>query len=41
MKITTALISVSDKIGIIKFGHFLNRHGIKILSTGGTAKILK
>ncbi len=40
MKITTALISVSDKTGIIEFGRFLNKHGIKILSTGGTAKTL-
>lgn len=41
MKITTALISVSDKTGIIEFGHFLNSNGIKILSTGGTSKTLK
>lgn len=35
-----ALISVSDKTGIIEFAQFLNSQGVKILSTGGTAKLL-
>jgi phosphoribosylaminoimidazolecarboxamide formyltransferase / IMP cyclohydrolase len=37
----TALISVSDKKGIVEFGKGLDKLGIKILSTGGTAKLLK
>jgi len=39
-KITRALISVSDKSGIVEFCEELSRLGIKILSTGGTARIL-
>lgn len=37
----TALISVSNKEGIIEFARGLNSLGIKILSSGGTAKLLK
>src|SRR3989338_4624726 len=37
----TALISVSDKEGIVDFAKELNKLGIKILSTVGTAKLLK
>lgn len=36
----TALISVSDKSGIVEFAKGLKKHGIKIISTGGTAKLL-
>lgn len=36
-----ALISVFDKEGIIDFARELSEFGINILSTGGTAKILK
>jgi phosphoribosylaminoimidazolecarboxamide formyltransferase / IMP cyclohydrolase len=39
-KITRALISVSDKTGIIDFCQQLHTHGIELLSTGGTAKAL-
>ncbi len=39
-KITRALVSVSDKSGIIDFCRELNQLGIELLSTGGTAKIL-
>ncbi|MEY3289298.1 MAG: hypothetical protein RLZZ419_1540, partial [Pseudomonadota bacterium] len=39
-KITRALISVSDKSGIVDFCRELNQLGIEILSTGGTAKTL-
>ncbi len=39
-KIKRALISVSDKSGIIEFATELNKKGIKILSTGGTAALL-
>jgi len=35
-----ALISVSDKTGILEFAQALHAAGIKILSTGGTAKLL-
>ncbi|OYT87279.1 MAG: bifunctional phosphoribosylaminoimidazolecarboxamide formyltransferase/IMP cyclohydrolase [Burkholderiales bacterium PBB6] len=36
----TALLSVSDKTGIVEFAQSLHAHGIKLLSTGGTAKLL-
>jgi len=39
-KITRALISVSDKSGIVDFCRELSQLGIEILSTGGTAKTL-
>ncbi|MGR8979079.1 MAG: bifunctional phosphoribosylaminoimidazolecarboxamide formyltransferase/IMP cyclohydrolase [Gammaproteobacteria bacterium] len=39
-KITRALVSVSDKTGIVDFCRELDRLGIEILSTGGTAKAL-
>jgi len=35
-----ALISVSDKTGILEFSQALHALGIKLLSTGGTAKLL-
>jgi len=35
-----ALISVSDKTGIIEFARALHAQGVDILSTGGTAKML-
>ena len=38
--ITRALISVSDKAGILEFAQKLHARGVEILSTGGTAKIL-
>src|SRR3984893_4391841 len=34
------LISVSDKSGIVEFAKSLSDLGVKILSTGGTAKLL-
>jgi phosphoribosylaminoimidazolecarboxamide formyltransferase / IMP cyclohydrolase len=37
----TALISVSDKTGLLPFAQFLHGQGIHILSTGGTAKSLE
>mgnify|MGYP001627311400 CR=1 FL=1 len=37
----TALLSVSDKTGIIEFAQSLHALGITILSTGGTAKALR
>jgi phosphoribosylaminoimidazolecarboxamide formyltransferase / IMP cyclohydrolase len=41
MKITQALLSVSDKRGILDFARTLNTMGVKLLSTGGTAKLLR
>ncbi|HEX6930032.1 MAG TPA: bifunctional phosphoribosylaminoimidazolecarboxamide formyltransferase/IMP cyclohydrolase [Gammaproteobacteria bacterium] len=38
--IRRALLSVSDKTGIVEFARDLSRRGIEILSTGGTAKLL-
>ncbi|WP_163831766.1 bifunctional phosphoribosylaminoimidazolecarboxamide formyltransferase/IMP cyclohydrolase [Spartinivicinus ruber] len=39
--IQRALISVSDKTGIVEFATALHQQGIEILSTGGTFKLLK
>ena len=41
LKIRRALLSVSDKTGIVKLGYFLNNNGVEIISTGGTMKVLK
>ncbi|MDR3213755.1 MAG: bifunctional phosphoribosylaminoimidazolecarboxamide formyltransferase/IMP cyclohydrolase [Azoarcus sp.] len=41
MKITQALISVSDKEGVLEFARGLAALGVKLLSTGGTAKLLQ
>jgi phosphoribosylaminoimidazolecarboxamide formyltransferase / IMP cyclohydrolase len=41
MKITRALISVSDKTGIAAFARALERLGVDIISTGGTADLLR
>ena len=41
MPIKQALISVSDKTGIVEFAQGLRQFGVTILSTGGTAKLLK
>ena len=40
VKIKTALISVSDKTGVVEFAKSLSAMGVKIISTGGTAKAL-
>ncbi|HWI40311.1 MAG TPA: bifunctional phosphoribosylaminoimidazolecarboxamide formyltransferase/IMP cyclohydrolase, partial [Verrucomicrobiae bacterium] len=40
-KITRALISVSDKTGILDLARELTACGVEILSTGGTAKLLR
>ena len=40
-KITRALISVSDKTGVVEFSRELASYGVEILSTGGTAKLLR
>ncbi len=40
-RITRALLSVSDKSGLVGFAKALTDHGIELISTGGTAKALK
>ncbi len=39
--ITRALISVSDKTGLVEFARFLAERKVEILSTGGTAKTMR
>ncbi len=39
--ITRALLSVSDKTGIVDLGRALAAHGVELVSTGGTAKALR
>ncbi|MDP9291889.1 MAG: bifunctional phosphoribosylaminoimidazolecarboxamide formyltransferase/IMP cyclohydrolase [Verrucomicrobiota bacterium] len=41
MKIARALISVSDKTGVAEFAAELHKLGIEIVSTGGTAALLR
>jgi phosphoribosylaminoimidazolecarboxamide formyltransferase/IMP cyclohydrolase len=41
MKVERALISVSDKRGVIDLARDLTRRGVEILSTGGTARALR
>lgn len=41
MKIKRALISVSEKTGLIDFARELIKFGVEIISTGGTAALLK
>src|SRR5437868_11601624 len=40
-KIRHALISVSDKTGIVEFARELRRFDVEIISTGGTARVLR
>lgn len=40
-KIERAIISVTDKAGIVDFARSLGKFGVQILSTGGTAKTLR
>src|SRR6059036_3316729 len=41
MKISRALISASDKTGVAAFARALERQGVDIISTGGTAVLLR
>ena len=41
MRIKRALISVSDKTGLEEMAKVLNKFGVEILSTGGTAKAIR
>ncbi|MFH1824093.1 MAG: bifunctional phosphoribosylaminoimidazolecarboxamide formyltransferase/IMP cyclohydrolase [Candidatus Firestonebacteria bacterium] len=41
VRIKRALISVSDKTGIVELARVLKKYNVEIISTGGTAKVLK
>ncbi len=41
VKVTRALLSVSDKTGLVELGQALAARGVELLSTGGTAKALR
>src|SRR3954463_470461 len=41
MKITRALISVSNKKGVAAFARALEKQGVDIISTGGTSELLR
>ena len=41
LKVKRALISVSDKTGLAEFAKGLKKFNIEIISTGGTAKLLR
>ena len=41
LPVRRALISVSDKTGILEFARELVQLGVEILSTGGTFKLLR
>lgn len=41
MKIKRALLSVSDKTGIVELAAFLHKNGVEIISTGGTMKAIQ
>ena len=41
MKIRRALLSVTDKTGLVDFARGLAGQGVEILSTGGTAAVLR
>ena len=40
VKVSRALVSVSDKTGVVDFARKLTDMGVEIISTGGTAKAL-
>ncbi|HEY0441569.1 MAG TPA: bifunctional phosphoribosylaminoimidazolecarboxamide formyltransferase/IMP cyclohydrolase [Xanthobacteraceae bacterium] len=39
-RVARALLSVSDKTGLVEFARALAQHGVELVSTGGTAKAL-
>ncbi|MFN5824106.1 MAG: bifunctional phosphoribosylaminoimidazolecarboxamide formyltransferase/IMP cyclohydrolase, partial [Sphingomonadales bacterium] len=41
VKIKRALLSVSDKAGLVELGHALAKRNVELVSTGGTAKTLR
>jgi phosphoribosylaminoimidazolecarboxamide formyltransferase/IMP cyclohydrolase len=40
-KIRRAILSVTDKTGLVEFARKLNQLGVELISTGGTAKLLR
>ena len=40
-RITRAILSVTDKTGVIDFARVLSSMGVELLSTGGTAKLIR
>src|SRR5664280_1204699 len=40
-KIQRAILSVTDKTGLADFARKLASHGVELISTGGTAKLLR
>jgi phosphoribosylaminoimidazolecarboxamide formyltransferase/IMP cyclohydrolase len=40
-RISRALLSVSDKTGLVDFARGLSAYGVELISTGGTAKLLR
>src|SRR5271165_2179017 len=40
-KIQRAILSVTDKSGLVDFARHLSQIGVELLSTGGTAKLLR
>jgi phosphoribosylaminoimidazolecarboxamide formyltransferase / IMP cyclohydrolase len=40
-KIQRAILSVTDKSGLVDFAHKLAGFGVELVSTGGTAKLLR
>jgi phosphoribosylaminoimidazolecarboxamide formyltransferase/IMP cyclohydrolase len=41
VKVRRALLSVSDKAGLVELARELDRHAVELVSTGGTAKTLR
>ncbi|MBM3255508.1 MAG: bifunctional phosphoribosylaminoimidazolecarboxamide formyltransferase/IMP cyclohydrolase, partial [Candidatus Omnitrophica bacterium] len=41
IRIKRVLISLSDKSGLLELARTLEKFGVEILSTGGTAKVLR
>ena len=39
--IRRALLSVTDKTGLVEFAQALSSYGVELISTGGTAKALR
>ncbi len=40
-KVSRAILSVTDKSGLVEFARALNQQGVELISTGGTAKLLR
>ena len=41
IQIKRALLSVTDKTGLIDFARYLSENGVELLSTGGTAQTIR